>query len=149
MASAVATLSFSSLKHEYEQERNLQLSDAEFELLLCLVPVLLIASGDFTLDRTEMQYLDNTIQELMQQAGIAAERIPTMAQVYHDEMEHLTGNLPAWDKRMLAVLRDRIREFPLLKEIIRARMVGVAEASGGVNPYEQKLIASLNKQLEL
>jgi hypothetical protein len=141
---------FKLLHKDYEQARNISLSEPEFAMLLCLVPVLIVGSSDYSLDRAEHDYMDQTVDEFVQRiAGAKPDRQAELRKLFYKELEYLLVQMAAWERRVLAVLEAYLKEFPEMKEHVRNRMVGIASISKGVNAYEQKRLMELCFKLNI
>lgn len=143
---------FHTLQDDYQQTRNLTLTEGEFVILLCNVPVLLVGSSDYSLDLTEQKYMNDTIDiflNYLSAKGTVASRINELRVMFLSEMEYLLVQLAAWERRMIQVLEIYLKEFPDLKNTIRDRMVGIATISKGVNVYEQKRLMDLCFKLNI
>lgn len=143
---------FKELQKDYEQARNISLSQPEFGTLLALVPVLIVGSSDYSLDKTEHQYLDESVEAFvlyLGTRGTKTDRQNDLKKIFNKELEYLLVHMASWERRMISVLEAYLNEFADLKELVRNRMAGIATISKGVNAYEQKRLMDLYYKLNI
>ena len=143
---------FADVMKDYLAERKLNLTPDEFGVLFSLVPVMLVGTSDYTLDKTETEYLKNctdAFAESLSNKGASPERIAELKAIFRQEAEYLLEKLANWERRALLGLEEFLRGQPSYKEPIRKYLEGMAAISKGVNRYEQNLLMDLCFRLNI
>ncbi len=143
---------FADVMKDYLTERKLQLTPDEFGVLFSLVPVMLVGTSDYTLDKAETEYLKHCIEAVadsLSEKGTSPERIAELKTIYGHEAEYLLEKLANWERRALLGLDEFLRGQPDYKEPIRKHLEGMAAISKGVNRYEQNLLMDLCYRLNI
>jgi hypothetical protein len=143
---------FAEVMKDYLTERQLQLSPDEFGMLLSLVPVMLVGTSDYTLDKVETEYLKDctdVFATALQTKGTTPGRIAELQTIFKQEAEYLLEKLANWERRALLGLEEFLRGQPEYKELIRKYLEGMAAISKGVNRYEQDLLMDICFRLNI
>ena len=136
---------------EYRHTRNTELTRGEFEELMCLIPVMLVAVSDQNVDTIEMGYLTGLVHELTLEFHTAGseEDIHRLKNLFLGELQYLLRNMRYWEDKLLGATHQLLERDEALKRRVRVRMRAVAESSAGINSYEQQKINDLLTRLQM
>lgn len=138
------------LLQEYKESRPTTLTAEQFELLLYLVPVMIVATSDANVDTIEMGYLRGVISESIMELTpdeLSESELTALNGLYQDEMNYLLRNMRYWEDKLLEGLKALMPSQPDMLRRLKLRMQAVAESSKGVNAYEKEAIARLQERL--
>lgn len=131
----------------------MNLSDAQFLTILCLVPILCVAAADGEVHRLEIGYLTGAISELTLENDPSTLLDPAKYEAHKSlfvaQLQYLQEHLDQWKPGMLAALRDSFVDEPAAQRQLYRRIIAVAEAHDGINIQERYEIDQLASQLGL
>lgn len=148
--SSTALSLLQELMRQYNQERNTQFTQEEFEQMLYFLPMLMVAVSDMTVDGIEMGYLTGIMAEQTLVQNADASREPEhldLLNAYLAEMRYLLAHMDSWEDQVLLVLRELLAQHPEQRNRVRLRMQALAMASRGVNVYEQAKIEAIAQRI--
>ncbi len=140
-----------SIFEHYATERDIRISDEEFDYLLMLFPSLMVCMSDGTLDKEEWMAIQNTISVLVAEyhGKLGDDRSALLTAFLEEEARHLLENIDKWSEHFLGQLKVKLAEDPSHKEFVLESMYLFANIAKGICEDEQRMIDTLSAELSL
>jgi len=133
-----------NLKKEYTQQRELEISDEEFLILILTYPSFLVAISDGEFDEDEKALMGEVIKNFTFEVygnELSEEEYSNIISAYLSDFEFLHTNKEMWNTKFLNALSFlKEKENEEVKNSIINLMKEIAEVSDGTSNVEQAVI---------
>ncbi|MBU3660652.1 MAG: TerB family tellurite resistance protein [Flavobacteriales bacterium] len=129
--------------NKFKKEVNTEMSFEEFQILILIYPVFLVAIADGTFDNEEKEFIKEILLNFLRplyKDEINDEQYEILVLNYLDDLTFLNQNKVKYDTDFLTVLSTFDLE---IKNSISELLNDVANASGGLSEEENQVIETL------
>ncbi|MFN4235044.1 MAG: hypothetical protein ACK4IK_09595 [Bacteroidia bacterium] len=131
------------LKQKFEKESNNSLTNDEFQILVLIYPVFLVANADGVFDEQEKDFVKEILFNFLNpiyKNELTNEQYDILIDNYISDLEFLKINKTSFHDEFLSILKNYDIE---IKNSISGLLDDVANASGGLSDVEKKIIINL------
>jgi hypothetical protein len=142
----------SDLYQKYKNERNIELTEAQFHPLIFAFPPLIVVACDGVVDdqeRKSMEFIAKSLAFSYDKDGFTYSQIKLLASTYVSEFNYLLDHIDRFEPDFLKALDNYLEENEGDKPGIKEMIITVAEASDGISDVEQQTIDKLTQVLHL
>jgi hypothetical protein len=129
--------------NKFKEEVNTEISFEEFQILILIYPVFLVAIADGTFDNEEKEFIKEILLNFLRPLyndEINDEQYENLVLNYLDDLTFLNQNKVKYDTDFLTALSSFDLE---IKNSISELLNNVANASGGLSKEENQVIETL------
>lgn len=131
-------------QQKYNKERNLDLTEEEFSLLVNLYPVIIVAISDGLFDKLEQEYVADISANAALELYEDEKKSEKFAVILFDELKYLAENGDYWKENFLKILSKELTATD--KDVLYKMLKETAEVSHGL---DKKEINAINEILSL
>lgn len=134
-----------NLYDQYKNDRDINVSMEEFQILVLSYPIFKVANADGNFDQEETQLLSEILVNFLSEIytdNLNENEQNKLAQLYIEDLLFLDLNREKYDQEFLKLLSTFSKE---IKESISSLLTEIAEVSGGLDKLENEMIQYLHK----